>query len=337
MFQLRSRKYIVLLLVTPALFAMSVLAQTKRPATQSAATALTASLTKSDQSTQLTSVKDKLIAEKEKLWSKELKALSGTNSNDAAQEKPAAPAPAAGDAAELAKKLANPLASLISFPMQSNFDFRMGAGAGWRYTLNLQPVVPVALNPKWNLISRTIIPIIHQGNVTAPGASQNGLGDIVQSFFISPNKSEPFIWGVGPVVLVPTATNQFLGGKQLGLGPTAVVLKQQHGWTVGMLWNHIWRVAGGSGRPKVNADFIQPFLTYGTRDGWTYAINTESTYNWTGNDWSVPIHVTVAKLVRFGKQPIQFAGGLRCWVTTPSGGPEGCGLRMIVTALFPKK
>ncbi len=261
--------------------------------------------------------------------------MSTTDSKEAEQQKPAAPAQ--GDAAELAKKLANPLASLISVPFQNNVDMKMAAGNGWRYTMNLQPVVPVALNPHWNLISRTIIPFIHQSNVSSNGATENGLGDIVQSFFFSPNKSEPFIWGVGPVILVPTATNQFLGGKQLGLGPTVVVLKQQHGWTVGMLWNHLWRVAGGSGRPKVNADFIQPFLTYGTRDGWTYAINTESTYNWTGNNWSVPIHATVGKLVRFGKQPIQFAGGLRCWVTTPSGGPEGCGLRMVVTALFPKK
>lgn len=150
-------------------------------------------------------------------------------------------------------------------------------------------------------------------------------------------RPSPSSWGVGPVVLVPTATNQFLGGKQLGLGPTVVVLKQEHGWTYGMLWNHLWRVAGGSGRPKVNADFIQPFLTYGTRDGWTYGVNTESTYNWTGNNWSVPIHATVAKLVRFGKQPIQFQGGLRCWVTSPAGGPEGCGMRVVVTALFPKK
>jgi hypothetical protein len=204
-------------------------------------------------------------------------------------------------------------------------------------TMNLQPVIPIALNPKWNLISRTIIPIIHQGNVVAPGTGQSGLGDIVQSFFISPNKSEPFIWGVGPVVLIPTATNEFLGSDQLGLGPTIVVLKQQKGWTVGALWNHIWRVAGGSGRPRVNADFIQPFLSYSTKDGWSYTLNTESTYDWTGNSWSVPVHFNIAKIVRFGKQPISFGGALRCWVTSPTGGPESCGLRVVITGIFPKK
>lgn len=245
--------------------------------------------------------------------------------------------PVEDDTAELSKKLSNPVASLISFPIQANFDMRMGTGSGWRATINIQPVIPVALNPKWNLISRTILPIIHQGSVTSPGASQNGLGDIVQSFFLSPNKTEPFIWGVGPAILIPTATNDFLGSKQLGLGPTVVLLKQQHGWTVGVLWNHIWRVAGGSGRPRVNADFLQPFLSYGTRDGWTYALNTESNYDWTGNHWAVPIHFQVSKIVRFGKQPVSFGGGMRCWVTTPSGGPEGCGLRIIVTGIFPKK
>lgn len=245
--------------------------------------------------------------------------------------------PQAADTAELAKKLANPVASLISFPIQTNFDFRMGTGSGWRMTTNVQPVIPIALNKDWNLISRTIVPIIHQTNVTAPGASQSGLGDIVQSIFISPNKTEPFIWGLGPAVLVPTATNSAFASKQLGLGPTAVVLKQQNGWTVGALWNHIWRVAGGSGRPKVNSDFIQPFLSYSTRDGWSYTLNTESTYDWTGNGWAVPVHFQVAKIVRFGKQPVSFGGALRCWATSSSGGPEGCGLRIVVTGIFPKK
>jgi|GEM_PF-546671 len=266
--------------------------------------------------------------------SKPVAKRSSNNDTEAAQQ---AAAPAADDAAELSKKLANPVASLISFPIQMNFDFGMGSGSGWRMTTNVQPVIPVALNKEWNLISRTILPIIHQGNVVAQGTSQSGLGDIVQSIFISPNKTEPFIWGIGPVVLVPTATNGFLGSKQLGLGPTVVVLKQQGPWTIGMLWNHIWRVAGGSGRPNVNADFFQPFLNYSTKDGWSYALNTESTYDWTGNHWSVPIHGQVSKIVRFGRQPVSFGGAIRCWATTPSGGPEGCGLRIVVTALFPKK
>jgi hypothetical protein len=259
---------------------------------------------------------------------------SSANNTEATQQ-PATPAP--DDAAELSRKLSNPVASLISFPIQTNFDFGMGTGSGWRMTINVQPVIPVAINKEWNLISRTIVPIIHQGNVVGPNTSQSGLGDIVQSIFISPNKTQPFIWGLGPVVLVPTATNDFLGSKQLGIGPTAVVLKQEGQWTVGALWNHLWRVAGGSGRPRVNADFIQPFLSYSTKDGWSYTLNTESTYDWTGNHWAVPIHFNIAKVVRLGKQPVSFGGALRCWATSPNGGPEGCGLRIVVTGIFPKK
>ena len=240
------------------------------------------------------------------------------------------------EAQELAKKLSNPVASLISFPMQSNFDFKMGTGSGWRYTLNVQPVIPFKLSDKWNLISRTILPIIHQGNVTGPNSSQNGLGDTVQSFFFSPNKREPFVWAVGPVVLIPTATNDALGSRKLGLGPTVLALKQTNGWTLGVLANHIWSVAGKSSSSEVNSTFLQPFLSYNTRDAWTYSINTESSYDWASNSWAVPIHLSISKLVRFGKQPVSFGGGLRCWATAPGGGPHGCGLRIVVTALFPK-
>jgi hypothetical protein len=279
---------------------------------------------------------NKLIVDKEKLWARELKPVPSPTTIDAKQGQ--APAPSAEEEAqELAKKLANPVASLISVPLQSNFDFRMGAGAGWRYTLNVQPVIPVKLSPNWNLISRTIVPFVHQGNVTGPRTSQSGLGDITQSLFFSPNKTEPFIWAVGPVFLVPTATNAALGTQKFGIGPTVLVLKQQHGWTIGFLGNHIWSVAGKSSRAEVNSTFVQPFVSYSTKDAWTYGVNTESTYDWNGHAWAIPIIPSVSKLVRFGKQPVSFGGGVKCWVTTPSGGPESCSVRIIVTALFPKK
>ncbi len=241
----------------------------------------------------------------------------------------------AGDAQELAKQLSNPVASLISLPFQSNFDFGMGAGSGWRYTLNIQPVIPVSLSPKWNLISRTIVPIIHQHNVANLG-TQSGLGDITQSFFLSPTDSKRFIWGAGPVLLIPTATDELLGTEKFGIGPTVLILKQREAWTYGILANHLWSVAGDDSRASVNSTFLQPFLAYNTRDAWTFGLNTESSYDWTGNHWSTPIHVTVSKLVRLGKQPVSFGGALRCWATSPAGGPEGCGIRIIVTPLFPK-
>ena len=238
--------------------------------------------------------------------------------------------------AELAKKLSNPIASLISVPFQNNFDFGLGPNDnGFRYTLNFQPVIPVALNSNWNLISRTIVPIMHQSDVV-PGTSQTGLGDIVQSFFFSPNKTTPFIWGFGPVLLLPTATNDLLGGKKFGLGPTLVVLKQKQGWTYGSLLNHIWSVAGDDARLDVNATFLQPFVSYTTKTAWTVSLNTESTYDWTAQKWAVPINFSVSKLMRFGKQPVSIAAGPKCWATSPTGAPSGCGLRFSVTPLFPK-
>lgn len=243
--------------------------------------------------------------------------------------------PGSDDAHELAKKLSNPVASLISVPFQSNFDFGMGSGSGWRYTMNFQPVIPVALNSKWNLISRTILPVIHQHNVAGTG-TQSGLGDITQSLFFSPREPKRFIWAVGPALLIPTATDDLLGTEKFGVGPTVLVLKQQNAWTYGALTNHIWSVAGSDDRASVNSTFIQPFLAYNTRDAWTYTVNTEMSYDWTGNHWSIPIHFQVSKLTRFGKHPVSFGGALRCWATSPAGGPENCGFRFIVTPLFPQ-
>ena len=243
----------------------------------------------------------------------------------------------AEDAQALAKKLANPISSLISVPFQNNFDFGMGPDKdGFRYTMNFQPVIPVALNKDWNLISRTIVPVIAQDDVVG-ASTQFGLGDTVQSFFFSPNKSEPFVWGVGPVLLIPTGTNEVLGTQKFGIGPTVVVLKQQKQWTVGTLFNHVWSVAGKESRADVSSTFLQPFLSYTTKTAWTFTVNTESTYDWKARSWSVPIHLQLTKLVKVGMQPISVGGGLRCWAASAPGGPHWCGFRVIFTPLFPKK
>jgi len=251
----------------------------------------------------------------------------------------AAPSVAQERDADLAKKLSNPVAALISVPLQLNYDRDIGAArAGERWTLNVQPVVPIGLNTEWNLISRTIVPLVSQSDVVPGRGSQSGMGDIVQSVFFSPKAptASGWIWGAGPVLLLPTATDDLLGAKKWGLGPTAVVLKQDSGWTYGALANHIWSVAGESARPDVNATFIQPFLSFTTPDAWTYAVNTESTFDWDRRQWTVPINLVVTKVTKIGGQLVSIGGGLKYWAEGPDGAPHGLAFRFALTLLFPK-
>lgn len=249
-------------------------------------------------------------------------------------------APAATESAsDVAMKLSNPVAALISVPFQKNVDFGLGAdGNGWQSRTNIQPVIPVSIARDWNLISRTILPVVIQEGVTGPRDDQLGLGDIVQSLFFSPKAAGPggIIWGAGPVFLLPSATNQALGAEKWGAGPTAVALKQTGPWTVGILANHIWSFAGAADRQDVSATFMQPFLSYTTVKATTFSANTETTYDWTNDRWVVPINLVVAQLLPLGGQLVQVAVGGRYYVESPTGGPDW-GMRFALTFLFPKK
>lgn len=250
-----------------------------------------------------------------------------------------APLAAQDDAAALAKKLANPVAALISVPLQLNYDDGYGAAdEGDKWLLNVQPVVPISIDEKWNLISRTILPIADQNDLFPGAGSQSGIGDIVQSLFFSPKAPTAggWIWGAGPVFLLPTGSDDLLTSDKWGAGPTAVVLKQQGPWTYGALGNHLLSFAGDDDRADLSATFLQPFLAYGTPTGWTYSLNTESTYDWQGEQWSVPINGLVSKVTRIGGQLVSIGGGLRYWADAPEAGPEGLGYRFVFTLLFPK-
>ena len=232
---------------------------------------------------------------------------------------------------EIAKQLVNPVSSIRSFPFVNNLDFRLGTKRdGVRYTMNFQPLLPFKLNDHWNLISRTIAPFVHQSDVIGT-SSQTGLGDFLQSFFFSPRRANPFMWGAGPALLIPTATSKFLGTGKLSIGPTLVVLRQQGGWTYGALTNHVWSIAGDGARADVSATFLQPFFAYTTKSGWTLNANSDSTKNWTTSQWSVPLNIFLTKLVRVGGQTVNMGGGARCWATAPPAGPQGCGVRINIT------
>ena len=240
-------------------------------------------------------------------------------------------------AASIAQKLSNPVASLISVPIQINYDDKYGLnekGSVWR--TNVQPVIPISLNDDWNMISRTIVPIVKQSDVPIPGVSESGMGDIVQSVFFSPKKptENGLIWGIGPVINIPTSTKETLGPEAWAAGPTGLVLKQSGPWTYGALANHLWSFAKED-KTEINASFVQPFVSYITPKKLTYYLNTESTYNWDTKDWSVPINVGANQLMKVGNQIMQVGGGLRYWAESSEMGPKGWGVRVNIIFVFP--
>ena len=239
---------------------------------------------------------------------------------------------------ELAKQLSNPVSSLISVPFQLNHDLDIGPGNGDRTLLNVQPVIPVSIDANWNMISRTILPVIAQHDAVPAGGSQSGIGDVLQSLFFSPKAptASGWTWGVGPVFSLPTASDDALGSDEWGAGPTAVALKQTaDGWTYGALANHVVSWAGDDSRADVSSTFLQPFLAKGIGRGRTLTVNLESTYDWENSQWTVPANFTYGKVTRVGDQLVSWAAGARYYFEAPDSGPEW-GLRFAFTLLYPR-
>lgn len=241
----------------------------------------------------------------------------------------------ADQAAELAKQLSNPIASLISVPFQLNYNEGFGAdGDGEQWLLNVQPVIPFSLNEDWNLITRTIIPLISNDGVV-PDSTREGIGNTLFSAWASPKEptANGWIWGLGAAAQLPTSSSSQFGEDQWALGPTAIALRQTGPWTYGALANHLWDVSGDD---DINNTFLQPFLAYNTPNAVTIGVNSESSYDWEGEEWSVPINAFVSKVVPIGKQPVQFQAGIRYWAESPDNGADDFGLRFAVTFLFPR-
>jgi len=237
-------------------------------------------------------------------------------------DEPASAAPAAAEAGErgdageggggkseeeLAKLAQNPVANLISIPFQNNFNFGIGPRDATQWVLNFQPVIPFSLNEDWNVITRTIVPIINQPS-PAPGVESHfGIGDINPTFFFSPAKAKGLIWGIGPTLTIPTGSPaEFTSGKW-SAGPAAVVLRMDHHWVYGALANHQWSFAGW-GDTNVNASLIQPFVNYNLPHGWYLCSSPILTANWNADDsddiWTVPLGGGFGKIMHVGKLPV---------------------------------
>ncbi|OYR11687.1 hypothetical protein CEV31_3689 [Brucella thiophenivorans] len=238
---------------------------------------------------------------------------------------------------DLSQQLANPLAGLISLPLQNNFEFKADSAKDvFAYRLHIPPVIPFRLTDDWKIISRTIIRIAYRDY--SPGGGVLGLGDINARLFLSPKNAGPggLIWCAGPVFLLPTVTDDYLGGGKFGLGPTALALVQKKAWTVGALGNHIWSVAGPSGRQDVSASLLQPFVSYIFGRGRSMSLRVDSTYDQKANKWTGPINLGTTQVFKLNDQAMSFQFGGRYYADGPTGTPEG-GLRATVTFMFLNK
>jgi hypothetical protein len=259
----------------------------------------------------------------------------------ATQETPAA----ATNSEELRNAAQNPVASLISVPFQDNWNFNIGPANRIQNVLNIQPVIPLKVSQDWNLIVRWITPVVYQPIPVQPPtpAVQTtgvyGLGDMNPSFFLSPAKPGKLIWGVGPTFVLPTATNTtYLGQGKLSMGPSVVLLVQPPHWTIGVLANNVWSVAGHSNLPAVNQFLLQYFVNYNMKKGWYLTSQPILTANWkasSGNVWTVPFGAGVGRIMKLGFQPVNITAQFYGNAVHPSG-TSPWGMRLEFVLLFPR-
>lgn len=248
----------------------------------------------------------------------------------------AADAPAANDAQDLAKTSQNPIGDLISLPLQNNFFFSENGG-DVTWNLNVQPVIPISLNDDWNLITRTIAPFYAMENAPA-GFDSIGMGDINFTGFISPKDDSGFMWGVGPILSFPTATDDIYGSGKWSAGPSFVGLYSGGPWVVGGLLSNQWSYAGDGDRDEVNAFLFQPFINYNFSTGFYATFAPIMTADWTADSserWTIPLGGGVGKVFNIGGQPVNTSLQAYYNVERPEGGAEWSA-RFQVQLLFPK-
>jgi len=242
------------------------------------------------------------------------------------------------DESALAKKSQNPMANMISLPLQNNTTFNVGPADGTVNVLNIQPVYPMSIGDRLNIIHRVILPVVYQGEVVEGVGSESGLGDLNYTAFFTPQQPGKIIWGVGPALQVPTATDDRLGSKKWGAGVGALAITMPGQWVLGALVQNMWSFAGDSDKPDINLFFSQYFINYNLSDGWYVTSSPIITANWEadgGEKWTVPFGGGAGKVFRLGKMPVD--GQVQAFVNAVK--PDFAGdwsLRLQFKMLFPK-
>jgi hypothetical protein len=245
----------------------------------------------------------------------------------------------ADDESAIAKQAQNPVASLISVPFQNNLNFGVGPKDGEQNVLDIQPVVPFHLTDDWNLITRTIVPVIYEPYISPTSGNATGLGDAQVALYFSPAApKDSIIWGVGPAIAFPTATERYLGQGKFGAGLSAVVLTIRGPWLIGLLATDSASVAGESDRPDVHQFLAQPFVNFNFPRGWYLASSPIITANWKATSderWTVPLGGGGGKILRIGKQRVNAYVQVFDNVVHPHDAGNWT-LRAQVQLLFPK-
>jgi hypothetical protein len=239
---------------------------------------------------------------------------------------------------ELARAVQNPVSSMISLPFQNNTNFNFGPREKTQNVLNIQPVLPFELNADWNLITRTILPVVSQPAFFPGQSRKNGLGDTLFTAFFSPRNSGQWIWGAGPAILMPTSSDDRLGIGEWGGGPAGVFLTIQGPWVAGSLFSNVWSSNNSDG-DKVNAFTWQPFVNYNFGGGW-YAVSSPIiTSNWEADSddkWTVPLGGGIGRVFRVGEQNMNASAQAFYNAEKPDNIGPDWQLRLQLQFLFPK-
>lgn len=260
--------------------------------------------------------------------------VAAEKSNSITASKPVA------NSADIAKELANPIANMISMPLQYEFSRGLGKNQGGsEQTLLFQPVAPFNLGGGDIFVLRPIVAGVREVSIQGPAGqpySGYGISSVTIESFYAPNTNSSWIWGIGPYAQSPSGNSGHFGSQQTGAGVTAVVLNRDGPWTYGVLGYQSWNVGGNATFGTQNNLFGQPFISYTTANGLSYEANMQAQYNYDAHRTSNPLYVGVSKVIVFDGTPISIGAGPMYYMSNTPGGPSGWGARATATLVILK-